>query len=213
MTRIKLSACMLTCLLTILVVPAVAFSQTADLSLRVSLLPDEPLESGDQADIVLTVENLGPDPSGPVRILGSSIVVVSGFNDSVLFRLTPSQTNPCPLFFITDGDPVPGGAIQRNPLVLLASVAPSQSLTCRLRIEVANPLIRASVMAFRIVPMNGSAIDPNGTNNQGSFSVGSDAPRVIPSSGLGALLLLSVVTMLLGLWGLQRRRSCWPSKV
>jgi hypothetical protein len=211
MNRHTLAVHLLTLFLAMLSAPEV-FAQTADLSLRVSLVPDAPLDAGDQAEIVFTVNNLGPDPSGPVDIVGAPIVVISGSNDSVLFRLTPSSTDPCNLTFIPGPTPIPGGAIAASPLVLLPSIAPSQSLTCRLRIDVADPLIRPRVMSFQTTP-NGVSTDPNPTNNRGSFAVGSDAPRVIPSSGLGALLVLSVATMLLGFWSFQRRHSCWLSKV
>lgn len=211
MNRHTLAVHLLTLFLAMLAAPGV-FAQTADLSLRVSLMPDAPLDAGDQADIVFTVNNLGPDPSGPIRIVGEPIVVISGSNGSVLFRLTPSSTDPCNLGFIPGPTPIPGGMVTGSPIVLLDSLAPSQSLTCRLRIDVVDPLIRPRVMSFQTIP-NGVSTDPNPTNNRGSFAVGSDAPRVIPSSGLGALLVLSVVTMLLGLRGFQRRRSCWPSKV
>jgi hypothetical protein len=198
MTQHALAAYLLALFLAMLAAPG-AFAQTADLSLRISLVPDAPLDAGDQADIVLTVNNLGPDSSGPVRIVGEPIVVTSGSNGSVLFRLTPSSTDPCNLTFIPGPTPIPGGTIAGSPRVLLPSIAPSQSLSCRLRIDVADPLIRPRVMSFQTTP-NGVSTDPNPTNNQGSFAVGSDTPRVIPSSGLGALLLLSVATMLLGFW-------------
>lgn len=205
MSRAPTTLALLVCMLGLIVCVPAAWAQSADLALRLQLVPDEPLDAGDQADLIFTVENLGPDASGPIRVQGAPIIVVSGFNGRVLFRLMPAASNPCSLFYFSFADPPPGGRQSSTPYVQLASIPSGQSASCRLRIEVADPLERASVMSFRVVRLIGSAEDPDLRNNEVSFAVGSDAPRVIPAGGPLALTLLGVLLGTLGARSVRRR--------
>lgn len=205
MSTTRLIAALVICAAGLLAGPPTALAQSADLALRMQLVPDEPLDAGDQADIVFTVENRGPDGSGRVRVLGAPIIVVSGFNGAVLFHIERATIDSCPLFFSAVGDPAPGGAQSSRPFFDFPDIAAGESVSCRLHIMVADPLRRATVMTFEAIRVSGSTPDPNQANNLVSFAVGSDAPRVIPAGGPAALTLLAVLLGALGARGVRRR--------
>jgi hypothetical protein len=205
MSTARFIAVLLICAAGLLARPPAAMAQSADLALRIQLVPDEPLDAGDQGDIVFTVENLGPDASGPINIVSTAFVRVSGTNGVILFRLTRASTDPCPLLLLSAGDPRGGEAFFSTAFIELPSITPGQRLSCRIRIDVAVPLANSTVLRFATARIQGSPPDLNPANNLVSLAIGSDAPRVIPAGGPVVHTLLAVLLGALGARSVRRR--------
>ena len=166
----------------------------SDLSLSIALDPPEPVVAGTLGQITFTFSNAGPDavrPVGVVSVLGEPVVF---FNGGI-----------CPVV-VTDIRGIPPRPTRYIYALGPPGLLPSgESLDCTAGYFVDPTLTSIVSVTWEVRVTNFQGSDPDPTNNFVTISFGI-APLAVPATSLGALIALILMTVLIALRALTRRR-------
>lgn len=169
-------------------------------------LPGGPLvPPGEVAKVVLSVTNLGPDPTAGSPGMGTVFTPNVGHRDFALLRLPESA--PCDVRYI---DLVaPPGQLSTTAVSISTerALAPSESASCILGLLTFPESPAIQTLRFSFGPLSE---DPDTSNNRVNLEIRTGAPSVlprpapIPASESLALLLLAGGMLTIGAAALRR---------